>query len=205
MPGRSGPHVGQKCAFLALPATFVVGTAIFRGAAGVSPTTVIAGVVSMPGKGGGAEGHPSAAVVHVGAGTVWLRTEPRDAHIRRSRPPASSARRGTTARPLPGRRSMLEIVSGPVAPPVVKSVLVTLALQVLDRPPRSSVTVTAPICPEVLAAPGITEPRFDVAGALIVRVPPVFVNVVVVSSAVVWNGGRCGEAEADGRGGHNKR
>lgn len=78
---------------------------------------------------------------------------------------------------------MLGIVSGAVAPPVVKSVLVTVALQVLDRPPRSSVTVTAPICPETLAVPDTTEPRFDEAGALIVRVPPVIVNVTVVSSA----------------------
>lgn len=70
-----------------------------------------------------------------------------------------------------------------MAPPVVKSVPVTVAVQEPFRVARSSVTVTGPICPEMLAAPDATEPRFADPGALIVRPVAVIENVTVVSTA----------------------
>src|SRR5689334_12808338 len=80
----------------------------------------------------------------------------------------------------------LAIVSAAVPPPVVKSVVETLAVHAATSAPRVSVTVTEPSWAEVVNAPVATEPRLPLAGALIERVPAVKVKVVVVAAA--WAG-----------------
>src|SRR5262245_36753793 len=84
---------------------------------------------------------------------------------------------------------MFGIVSGAVAPPVVKSVAITLAFQPAFRAARWSVTVTGPICPEIVV-PGFPEPIFGLVGTVIVRPSaPVNVSVTVLSAATATDAG----------------
>src|SRR6266496_2633221 len=74
------------------------------------------------------------------------------------------------------------MVSAGVPPPVVKSVADAVAVQEALSRARSSVTVVVPISP-VMVVPGAPEPRFAVAGAVIVSAPLVTAKVTVVSGS----------------------
>src|SRR5579864_4225367 len=78
---------------------------------------------------------------------------------------------------------LLATVSYWVAVPVVKLVELTVAVQVLLRFPRVSLTETAPRFLERVRDPTATLPRFAEAGSLMVNDPAVNWNVVVVPAA----------------------
>src|SRR5688572_1503766 len=65
--------------------------------------------------------------------------------------------------------------------PMAKSVDTALAVQLLPRAPRASVTVTVPSVAERLAAPVAAEARFFDAGTETASEPAVSVKVVAVS------------------------
>ncbi|MFK3980281.1 hypothetical protein ACI2K4_07845 [Micromonospora sp. NPDC050397] len=68
------------------------------------------------------------------------------------------------------------------APPsVVKSVIDTVAVQLPENTPRSSVTVTGPIVPAVRVLPMVTVGSIAVSGALIERPVPAFGVTVTVT------------------------
>jgi pectin methylesterase-like acyl-CoA thioesterase len=75
------------------------------------------------------------------------------------------------------------MVSGGDPPPVLKSLPVTVLVQLAPAAPRESVTVTGPSCPLMLAEPVVAEPMFALLGAVRSRPAPVRVNTVVVSAA----------------------
>jgi hypothetical protein len=61
---------------------------------------------------------------------------------------------------------------------------VTLVVHDPRRAPRASETLTVPSWADVVAVPVPTDPRFALAGVLMLRLPAVSVNVVVVSPLV---------------------
>src|SRR5919201_3231261 len=75
------------------------------------------------------------------------------------------------------------MVSLAVPPPVVKSLDDAVAVHDDSSPPRRSLTDTVPSCPVNAELPVEPEPRLTLAGAVMLRLPPVSVNVVVVSAA----------------------
>src|SRR5205823_13772424 len=77
----------------------------------------------------------------------------------------------------------MTMVSLAVAPPVVKSPDDAVAVHDESSPPRRSLTDTVPSCPVNAESPVDPEPKLTLAGAVMLRLPPVSVNVVVVPAA----------------------
>jgi hypothetical protein len=77
--------------------------------------------------------------------------------------------------------ALLGSVSGVVAVPVVNDVAVTAVVHAPSSSPRASVTVTAPSCAVIVAAPTAAEPRAAVAGVVMLSAPALRMKVTVVS------------------------
>jgi len=75
------------------------------------------------------------------------------------------------------------MVSLDVAPPVVKSVVDTVAVHAPSVGPRLSVTVTVPSCDVSVDVPVAAEPRSCDDGTLMLSEPAEMVKVVVLVAA----------------------
>src|SRR5205823_3511215 len=81
-------------------------------------------------------------------------------------------------------------VSFAEAAPVTNVVVLTVTVQLAARAARWSLTLVAPSSPLAVSEPALTDPRFTVeAGTLMVRAPPVMLNVAIVSPGAAWAAG----------------
>src|ERR1700760_399823 len=105
-------------------------------------------------------------------------------------PPSATAVKavwGGVARPGLYPTAVAGMVSFWLAPPVVNADEVTLVVQdASDSEARWSVTVTVPSEPLTLAAPMVAVPRLALSGVLMLRAPPLTLNVVEVGPVPAW-------------------
>lgn len=79
--------------------------------------------------------------------------------------------------------SVAGMVSGPVPPPVVKSVDAAVAVQLASSAARSSTTVTGPMGVGPIVVPGLPEPSVALSGTDMLSAPVSTENVTVVDGS----------------------